>query len=44
MTEILGPDAYSQKEAAARVSAVGVVKARLPLLMVSLGQRDDLVQ
>ena len=32
MTEIYGSDAYSPKEIAARVEAVGVTKARLPLL------------
>jgi formate transporter len=38
MPEVFGSDAYSPREIAQRVEAVGVVKARLPLLsMVMLG-------
>lgn len=38
MSEIFGTDAYSPKEIADRVQAVGVAKARLPILsMVALG-------
>ncbi len=36
MTELFGLDAYSPKEIAARVSDVGVGKARLPLLTLAL--------
>ncbi len=36
MAEIFGLDAYTPREIAARVSEVGVVKARLPLLTLSL--------
>jgi formate transporter len=36
MAEIFGLDAYSPKEIAARVTEVGVVKARLPLLTQAL--------
>jgi formate/nitrite transporter len=36
MAEIFGLDAYAPKEIAARVSEVGVAKARLPLLTLSL--------
>jgi formate transporter len=36
MTEMFGLDAYAPKEIAARVSAVGVGKARLPVLTLAL--------
>lgn len=36
MAELFGHDAYSPKEVAARVSDVGVAKARLPLLTLAL--------
>jgi formate transporter len=36
MSEVFGLDAYAPKEIAARVDAVGVVKARLPLLSLAL--------
>lgn len=36
MPELFGLDAYSPKEVAARVSSVGVVKARLPLLPMTM--------
>jgi formate transporter len=36
VTEIFGLDAYAPKEIAARVSEVGVAKARLPLLTLAL--------
>ncbi len=36
MPEVFGLDAYAPKEIAARVSEVGVVKARLPLLTMGL--------
>lgn len=36
MAELFGSDAYAPKEIAARVSEVGVGKARLPLLTVTL--------
>ena len=36
MSQIFGLDAYAPKEIAARVSEVGVAKARLPLLSLTL--------
>jgi formate transporter len=36
MTDVFGSDAYAPREIAARVSAVGVAKARLPLLTQAL--------
>ena len=36
MPEVFGLDAYAPKEIAARISSVGVIKARLPFLPMSM--------